>query len=59
MPDNRLIRLPEVLEKVGVCRAKVYDMIKQGEFPKPRKIGRSSLWVNSEIDSWIDQTGTT
>ena len=54
MSDIRLLRFPEVKEKVGLCRAQIYNLAKDGDFPKPVKIGaRSKGWVESEVDQWI------
>jgi prophage regulatory protein len=44
------LRLPEVISRTGMCRATIY---RREGFPKPVKIGTSSMWVASEIDAWI------
>ncbi|MBG6246587.1 DNA-binding protein [Candidatus Symbiopectobacterium sp. 'North America'] len=52
---KRLIRVPEVLRRVGFSRTKMYDLIKEGRFPDKVKIGlRSVAFVENEIDAWID-----
>ena len=52
---ERLIRLPEVLQRVGICRAAVYRSIKEGVFPAPVAIGvRSVAWSERAIDTWIE-----
>lgn len=48
-----LIKLPSVEKMVGLKKSKVYALIQQGAFPRPVKIGRSSSWVESEIEQWI------
>lgn len=30
-----------------------YKLIQQGEFPKPIKLGRSSRWLQSEVEAWV------
>ncbi|MBJ2724849.1 AlpA family phage regulatory protein [Salmonella enterica subsp. enterica serovar Typhimurium] len=30
-----------------------YKLIKDGEFPKPIKLGRSSRWLRREADTWF------
>ena len=30
-----------------------YRLIKDGEFPKPIKLGRSSRWLQSEVEHWL------
>lgn len=52
----RLIRLPEVMDRVGLRRTAVYERVKAGEFPKPRSLGpRCSVWVEAEVDAWVNQ----
>lgn len=43
----------EVRDQVALHPATVYAMIKTGEFPRPIKMGRRSLWVESEVQAWI------
>jgi prophage regulatory protein len=51
---ERLLRLPRVLERVGVSRSTAWLWIRQGRFPKPVKIGPNiTAWRESEIESWI------
>ena len=50
-PQERLLRLPEVMEQTGLNRNKVYA---SKDFPRPIKIGpRTSAWVESEVQEWI------
>lgn len=32
-----------------------YKLIQLGEFPKPIKLGRSSRWLQSEVETWVQQ----
>lgn len=50
---ERLLRLPEVLERVGMSRSPLYVRIKDKTFPAPVKNGRMSLWPESVIDQYI------
>ena len=38
---------------VDMGRSRIYALIKESGFPPPIKIGKSSRWLKSEIDSWI------
>jgi prophage regulatory protein len=54
--SNRILRLPEVMEKTGVRRSSVYAWMKDGSFPKQIKMGmRASGWIEREIDEWIER----
>lgn len=53
--EKRLLRLGEVMKRVPLKRSAIYQLAKQGSFPKPVNMGsRSVAWVESEIDAWID-----
>ena len=49
----KLIRLPEVLERVSLKKTAVYKLIAEDGFPRPVKLGASSAWVEEEITGWI------
>jgi prophage regulatory protein len=53
--SNQLLRLPDVLSKVGLSRSTIYDRMEKGTFPKSISIGVNSVaWVEGDIDAWID-----
>jgi prophage regulatory protein len=49
-----LIRLPEVLRLVGLCRSQWYALVAAGQAPQPVHLGRAVVWVEVEIAAWID-----
>lgn len=51
----KLIRMPEVIARVGLQKTAIYDRIEQETFPKPIKLGSASTWIDHEITSWIEQ----
>jgi predicted DNA-binding transcriptional regulator AlpA len=38
---------------VSMGRSRIYALIQDSGFPSPIKIGKSSRWLKSEVDSWI------
>ena len=48
-----LMRIPQILEIMPISRATFCSMVKNGEFPKPIKIGRSSLWTQDQVQAYI------
>ena len=42
-----------VLSRAGICSSRLYELIAEGQFPPPVKIGRSSRWVSTEVDAWV------
>jgi prophage regulatory protein len=53
--STRLLRMPQVLDRVGLKKTVIYERIKAGTFPKPIKLGSASAWPESEVDNWIAQ----
>lgn len=50
----RLIRLPEVMARVGLKRSAIYQRMSEGRFPRSRSLGgKCAVWVEAEIDAWI------
>jgi len=51
---RRLIRLPEVLNSVGLSRSEWYRLISLGRAPRPVKLGeRATAFVEAEVQAWI------
>lgn len=47
-------RLPTVLRRLGVSRSTFYNLIKQGQFKPPVKLGpRSVGWLSTDTDNFI------
>ncbi len=50
----RLIRIREVMNKTGLSKSSVYDLMAQGLFPQTVRLGgRSVAFIEAEVDSWI------
>lgn len=55
-PKPRVLRMRELVEKIGLRPSTVYELAAKGKFPRPFKIvegGRAAGWLESEIDSWL------
>jgi predicted DNA-binding transcriptional regulator AlpA len=55
LSSEKLLPLDEVERRTGFKSSFIYNQIKNNEFPKPIKIGSSSRWRESEIQSWIGE----
>lgn len=50
----RILRLPQVQERVPLSRSRIYALEKMGDFPSRRKLGgRAVGWFEHEIDAWL------
>jgi len=50
---ERLLPLPEVESRTGFKSSFLYQLAKEGKFPKPVKIGTASRWRESQVQEWI------
>ena len=56
MSENKLLRLPEVLELTGLSKSSLYAMIKQKRFVGGVKLSeRAVAWPSISVQEWIDQ----
>lgn len=54
LPAGRLLRLPEVMARVGLKRSAIYQRMTEGRFPRSRSLGpKCTVWIESEVDAWI------
>ena len=52
----KLLRLPEVLTRVGYRRSKIYQLIREKRFPQPVELGpRARGFLESEVNAWIQE----
>lgn len=60
VPPARLLRLPEVMARVGLRRSAIYQRMSEGRFPRSRSLGpKCAVWVETEIDAWIASIANT
>jgi prophage regulatory protein len=53
-PPTRILRLKEVTATIGLGRAAIYQMQREGKFPKPVKIGvRAVGWIAEDVLAWM------
>ena len=50
----RFIRRKAVEELTGLARSTIYQMMHEGRFPRPVRIGgRAVAWLETEINDWV------
>ena len=50
----RLLRLPEVLDRVAMGKSKWLAGVASGDFPQPVRLGRRwTAWLESDIENFI------
>lgn len=55
MSDNKIIRLNELSETLGLNKKTIRMMSEQGTFPAPIKLGKRAIgWKLSDINKWLE-----
>jgi prophage regulatory protein len=53
-PPIRILRRWQVQDTVGLSRATIYQLMREGRFPKRVKISvRAVGWIEHEIQEWL------
>lgn len=54
--EPRVLRLDQVIEKIGLSRSSIYNLIDDGNFPQRVKLSKRAIgFYEHEIDAWILQ----
>jgi len=53
-PVQQNLRAKDVQVLLGISRSTMYLLIQKKQLPSPIHLGRSSLWIASEIQAVID-----
>lgn len=53
--DDPLIDMVFITTYTNMTDKFFFKLIKNGQFPKPVKLGRSSRWRKSEVESWMQE----
>jgi predicted DNA-binding transcriptional regulator AlpA len=54
----RILRLPAVMERAGLCRAAIYKAVAENRFPAPVALApgcRARGWIESEITAHLER----
>ncbi|WP_409160490.1 helix-turn-helix transcriptional regulator [Pectobacterium sp. B2J-2] len=52
---DQFVDMSFITQLTGLTDKWFYKLIQLGEFPKPIKLGRSSRWLQSEVEAWLQQ----
>lgn len=55
LANDKMVDMAFITSFTGLTDKWFYKLIKDGQFPKPIKLGRSSRWMQSEIEAWLHQ----
>lgn len=55
LTEDQLIDMAFITSLLQMTDKWIYKLIKDGVFPKPIKLGRSSRWLKSEVEKWLQE----
>ncbi|HEN3334199.1 AlpA family transcriptional regulator [Yersinia sp. 1252 StPb PI] len=53
--EDQFVNMAFITQLTGLTDKWFYKLIKDGVFPKPIKLGRSSRWLKSEVEVWLQE----
>lgn len=53
--EDQFVNMAFITQLTGLTDKWFYKLIKDGVFPKPIKLGRSSRWLKSEVEIWLQE----
>ena len=52
----KVLRLPDVMDRVGLGSSFIYLLIQRDEFPKPLRLGKRAVgWPEAEVNAWLEE----
>jgi prophage regulatory protein len=55
MSDTPIVRLPELMKLVCLCKGSIYNGVRSGDFPAPIKLTQRAVgWRRADVLAWID-----
>ena len=52
---GRMLNVREVAEKLGCCKASVFNWSRDGIIPQQRKLGRATRWGEEELNQCMSR----
>ena len=55
---GRIIRMNELVHKIGYAKSTIYGLVKDGRFPAPFKLvpnGRAMGWFEDSVNQWLKE----
>ena len=53
--QDQFVGMAFITQYTGLTDKWFYKLIQDGNFPKPIKFGRSSRWLKSEVEAWVQE----
>ncbi|MDP3264220.1 MAG: AlpA family phage regulatory protein [Tabrizicola sp.] len=59
LESQRILRRDEVLRLIGLKKSALYQLMAQGHFPRPMKLGERAVgWRATDVATWLSSRET-
>ena len=53
--NTRILRMREVMQRIGLSRSTIYKLMENDDFPRPMKLGSQAIgWRDADVEAWIE-----
>ena len=53
--EEHMLTITDIMKITTIKRTKLYDLIKNGDFPEPNTTSKRKIWTASTIRKWMQQ----
>lgn len=53
--SEQLLTIRGVTGDTGLSKSRIYELVRQGSFPRPRRVEGRSMWLASMVAIWISE----
>jgi prophage regulatory protein len=58
--ERRVLRLPEVMHRVGLSRSTIWRLVRRSEFPIPIPLSTNAQgWFEDEVSAWLTERASS
>ena len=50
--SDKLLSYHDLWDQFRISRSYVKNLVKEGDFPAPRRVGKKNLWFETEVLEW-------
>ena len=53
--EEQMLTITDITKITTIKRTKLYELIKNGDFPKPNTTSKRKIWTASTVREWMQQ----
>ncbi|WP_419626536.1 helix-turn-helix transcriptional regulator [Thiolapillus sp.] len=53
--EKQMLTITDIIKITTIKRTKLYELIKNGDFPKPNTTSKRKIWTASTVKEWMQQ----